>query len=211
MRYVERNPVRANLIELAENWQWSSAYVRLRRADERRWLAIPADPPLPRNWRSWVNKVKTEAELTSLRRSVKRCWPFGDENWARSSAVRLGLETTTRPGGRPKTETGLLFFPLPIFLPGVQGVQQASGYRPGTLVYVHTSRGQPRSPARRAGITDNRDLTASKILANMWMHRNRRNIRLPLRPRLRQFPEQLEMPTCKDIFCHHQSLERCLT
>ena len=104
MRYVERNPVRANLIELAENWQWSSAYARLRR-DERHWLAIPDDPPLPRNWRSWVNKVETEAEFNSLRRSVKRGLPFGDDNWTRSSAVRLRLETTTRPRGRPKKET----------------------------------------------------------------------------------------------------------
>ena len=51
MRYVERNPVRANFIELAEDWQWSSAYARLQRADERHWLAIPDDPPLLRNWR----------------------------------------------------------------------------------------------------------------------------------------------------------------
>jgi len=29
MRYVKRNPVRANFIDLAEDWQWSSAYVRL--------------------------------------------------------------------------------------------------------------------------------------------------------------------------------------
>ncbi len=105
MRYVERNPVRANLIELAENWQWSSAFARLRRADVRRWLAIPDDPPLTRNWRSWVNKVETEAELNSLPRSVKRGLPFGDENWTRSSAVRLSLSTTTRPRGRPKKET----------------------------------------------------------------------------------------------------------
>ena len=100
MRYVERNPVRANFIELAEDWQWSSAYARLQRADERRWLAIPDDPPLPRNWRSWVNKVETEAELNSVRHSVKRGMPFGDDNWTRSSAVRLDLETTTRPRGR---------------------------------------------------------------------------------------------------------------
>lgn len=105
MRYVERNPVRANLIELAENWPWSSAYARRQRADERRWLAIADDPPLPRNWRAWVNKVETEAELNSLRRSVKRGLPFGDDNWTRISAVRLGLETTTRPRGRPKKKT----------------------------------------------------------------------------------------------------------
>ena len=105
MRYVERNPVRANFVDLAEDWQWSSAYARFQRADERRWLAIPDDPQLPRNWRSRVNKVETEAELNSLRRSVKRGVPFGDDQWTSSSAVRLGLETTTRPRGRPKKET----------------------------------------------------------------------------------------------------------
>ena len=105
MRYVERNPVRANFIELAEDWQWSSAYARRQPVDERRWLAIPDDPALPRNWRSWVNKVETEAELTSLRHSVRRGLPYGDDQWTRSSAVRLGLQTTTRPRGRPKKET----------------------------------------------------------------------------------------------------------
>ena len=75
MRYVERNAVRANFIELAEDWQWSPPYARLHRADECRWQ-FPDDPPLPRNWRSWANKVETEAELNSLRRSVKRGLPL---------------------------------------------------------------------------------------------------------------------------------------
>jgi putative transposase len=105
MRYVERNPVRANFIELAEDWHWSSAYARRQPADDHRWLAVPDDPPLPRNWRSWVNKVETESELTSLRHSVRRGLPFGDDQWTRSSAVRPGLETTTRPRGRPRKET----------------------------------------------------------------------------------------------------------
>ena len=105
MRYVERNPVRANFIELAEDWQWSSAYARRLPIDARHWLSIPDDPALPRNWRSWVNKVETEAELTSLRHSVRRGLPFGDDRWTKSSAVRLGLETTTRPRGRPRKET----------------------------------------------------------------------------------------------------------
>lgn len=105
MRYVERNPLRANLIERAEEWKWSSAYVRRHSPEEFRWLAKPDAPPLPRNWRSWVNKVETDAELQSLRNSVKRGLPFGDARWTKSSAVRLGLESTTRPRGRPKNET----------------------------------------------------------------------------------------------------------
>jgi len=62
MRDVERNPVRGNFMELAEDWHWNSAYVRRRSSEERRWLAIPDDPPLPRNWRLWVNKVETKAK-----------------------------------------------------------------------------------------------------------------------------------------------------
>jgi len=49
-------------MELAEDWHWNSAYVRRRSSEERRWLAIPDDPPLPRNWRLWVNKVETKAK-----------------------------------------------------------------------------------------------------------------------------------------------------
>ena len=90
MRYVEPNPVRANFVQLSQDWQWSSAFARRQPADERRWMVIPDEPPLPRNWGSWVNKVETEAELNSLRHSVKRGVPLGDDQWTRSSAVRLG-------------------------------------------------------------------------------------------------------------------------
>ena len=48
-----------------------------------------------------MNKVETEAELHSLRRSVKRGLQFGDDTWPRSSAVRLGLETTNDRKAKP--------------------------------------------------------------------------------------------------------------
>ena len=105
MRYVERNPVRANFVELAEDWQWGSAHARQQPADQRRWLATPADPPLPRQWRSWVNKPETDAEVKALRHSVQRGLPFGDDRWIKSSTVRLNLESTTRPRGRPRKDS----------------------------------------------------------------------------------------------------------
>lgn len=105
MRYVERNPVRANLIELAEDWPWGSAHLRGQSQETCRWLSIPGDPPLPRNWRSIVNKAESEAELQAVRDSVRRGIPFGESQWTKNSAVRLGLESTIRPRGRPKKET----------------------------------------------------------------------------------------------------------
>jgi len=101
IRYVERNPLRAGFVDRAEAWKWGSASLRRARPAERRWLAIPDDPPLPRNWRGFVNKPQTDAELDALRRCLRRSAPFGDESWVRNTGVRLGLESTTRPRGRP--------------------------------------------------------------------------------------------------------------
>ena len=105
MRYVERNPVRANFVDLAEEWQWGSAYARQQSADQRRWLATSGDPPLPRQWRSWVNKAETDAEVTALRNCIQRGLPFGDDRWIKSSTVRFSLESTTRPRGRPRKDS----------------------------------------------------------------------------------------------------------
>lgn len=102
MRYVERNPLRAGLVELAETWRWGSAWARRQPAARRPWLAIPSDPPLPRQWRSWVNKPQTEAEVAAIRHCIRRGSPYGDAAWGRSSVARLGLESTLRPRGRPK-------------------------------------------------------------------------------------------------------------
>ncbi len=44
---------------------------------------------------------QTEAELAALWRCAERGTPFGDEAWVRATAVRLGLEFTLRPPGRP--------------------------------------------------------------------------------------------------------------
>jgi putative transposase len=59
---------------------------------------------LPKNWASFVNRPETEAELERLRRSVVRGAPFGDVEWQRRTAERLGLQSTLRPRGRPRKE-----------------------------------------------------------------------------------------------------------
>jgi putative transposase len=104
MRYVERNPLRAGLVDEAEAWRWGSAWARRQPAEERRWLATAEDPPLPRQWRAWVNKPQTDAEVAAIRKCIRRGSPFGDKTWTKSSVVRLGLERTQRPRGRPRKE-----------------------------------------------------------------------------------------------------------
>ena len=101
MRYVERNPVRAKTIPIrkAQRWPWSSIG-RLPKGVDR----PPLDAgPVVRgdDWLRWVNEPQTESELKALRQSISRGRPFGSESWQADTAVRLGLESTLRPRGRP--------------------------------------------------------------------------------------------------------------
>lgn len=101
VRYVERNALRANLVERAESWRWSSL-----RRPEREDPAFPilSAWPLsrPADWTQIVNRPQTDAELATLRRCVHRGQPFGDPAWVAATAERLGLEWTLRPRGRPR-------------------------------------------------------------------------------------------------------------
>jgi len=100
LRYVERNPLRANFVKRAEAWRWSSLASRL--APQPSELLTTCPDPLPRDWCERVNRAPSEAEVAALRRSVDRGTPFGSDHWTRLAAKRLGLESTLRPRGRPK-------------------------------------------------------------------------------------------------------------
>ena len=97
--------MRANFVELAEDWQWGSADARQQLAEKRRWLATLTNPPLPCQRRSCVNKAETDAEVKALRHGIARGLSFGDDRWAKRSPVRLSLESATRPRGRPRKKS----------------------------------------------------------------------------------------------------------
>jgi putative transposase len=101
-RYVERNALRAGMVERAEAWRWGSL-ARRRGAAEGPPLS---EGPLawPANWLRLVNQPQTEADLAALRRSVQRGQPFGSEGWVRATAAKLQLESTLTARGRPKKD-----------------------------------------------------------------------------------------------------------
>lgn len=101
-RYIERNALRAKLVRQAETWQWSSLWRRTQgNAKLKTWLSDwPITPP--RNWVARVNQPETGEELETLRRSVQRGRPFGDDAWVKRMVKRFGMESTLRPRGRPK-------------------------------------------------------------------------------------------------------------
>jgi putative transposase len=106
-RYVERNALRAALVERAEEWRWSSLWRRRSgEADAQAILLPPAKWPVspPRDWLAAVNRAEAAQELEALQRSVRRGTPYGQATWQRRTAARLGLESSMRPIGRPRKQ-----------------------------------------------------------------------------------------------------------
>jgi putative transposase len=99
LRYIERNPLRANLVRKADLWHWSSMRQRAAGGDS---LLHPGPVPLPANWQQLIHQPQTEAELVALRASIHRGTPFGGPRWTNRAAQQLSLEHTLRPRGRPR-------------------------------------------------------------------------------------------------------------
>jgi putative transposase len=100
LRYVERNPLRADLVPQAEDWPWSSVCGPYESCPEG--LLHPGPVARGRQWLQRVNQPETEGELKRLRQSVNRGTPFGSDEWAATTAAALGLEASLRPRGRPR-------------------------------------------------------------------------------------------------------------
>ena len=96
-RYIERNPVRAGLVERAQDWRWSSA------APAREGLPVLTPNPVRHavDWLRYVNEAQTEAEVERLRECIRRRRPYGNEIWTRQTAAKMGLGASLRPPGRP--------------------------------------------------------------------------------------------------------------
>lgn len=77
LKYIERNPVRARLCSLAEEWQWSSAH---RRNQGGSLVRLLTEPPtkLPKNHNEWINTPDSIVELEEIRNSVNNGVSYGN-------------------------------------------------------------------------------------------------------------------------------------
>ncbi|HET8697638.1 MAG TPA: transposase [Gammaproteobacteria bacterium] len=100
IRYVERNALRANLVERAEAWRWGSLRERLGFTSET--ILDEAPCALPTEWAREVNAIESESTLRAVRKSVDTERPFGSESWVRKTEAEFGARFTVRTRGRPK-------------------------------------------------------------------------------------------------------------
>ena len=101
-RYVECNAFRAKQVKSPDQWRWSSLWRREHGTPKQRKLLSRWPLPLPRGWMKTIRREQQSSEVDRIRRSVNKGIPFGSDDWSKSTAKRLGLESTMRPRGRPK-------------------------------------------------------------------------------------------------------------
>ena len=106
MRYIEANPLRAELVKNAADWPWSSFAVRA--GSESLFELSDGPVKLPANWAGHVHRNIDSRRLDAIVNSVKRGAPLGEKDWIESSAAKMNLESTLRQRGRPKKSTGHL-------------------------------------------------------------------------------------------------------
>lgn len=99
-RYVERNPLRAQLVTDASDWPWSSL-VGPRNLCEP--ISLAPWPILrPSNWIGIVNRPETAGEVDAIRQMTRRSQPLGEPAWQHAVAPFCGL--SMKPIGRPKKD-----------------------------------------------------------------------------------------------------------
>lgn len=96
-RYVERNPLRANLVRRAEDWVWSSLGQRCRSSNAVTLTAWPILPPS--NWLDLVNDARADADVARIRQSMREGLPFGSPAWAKQHS------SPPKRKGRPPKQT----------------------------------------------------------------------------------------------------------
>jgi len=103
VRYVERNPVRAGMVERAETYAWSSAaaHCGLRNAP-----VLSEDFPPPgviENWADWLHEESEEDEMyTRIRQHTHTGRPCGSPTFLDQLEHLLQRVVRPQKGGRPR-------------------------------------------------------------------------------------------------------------
>jgi putative transposase len=101
-RYVERNALKANLVDRAEQWRWCSLWHWNEGGRVAKELLSPWPVRRSPNWLDYVNTPETQGELDAIRNCAKRGSPYGTDSWCDQMIKTLNLEITVNPRGRPK-------------------------------------------------------------------------------------------------------------
>jgi putative transposase len=101
LRYVERNPVRAGIVQRAEYYRWSSAPAHCDLCTDPLLAPLPAGASLIGDWSTWLRDGDRHSELELIRKCTKTGRPCGPEPFLGELERATGRILIPRKVGRP--------------------------------------------------------------------------------------------------------------
>lgn len=104
VRYVERNPVRAGMVQKAEDYRWSSAREHVKGFSDG---LVSKECYLWDQIRDWKRYLQEEEDSTIIQK-IRKCSltgrPCGDEAFVQKLEARFGRRLKALSSGRPRKE-----------------------------------------------------------------------------------------------------------
>jgi putative transposase len=104
VRYVEMNPVRAGIVSLAEEYQWSSAAAHVAGGTD---TPLSEDCPLLdgiSDWTAYLREGQDTAMVDAIRESTRTGKPCGTADFRERMGALLGRRFAGPKRGRPRNE-----------------------------------------------------------------------------------------------------------
>jgi len=106
-RYVERNPVRAGIVNNTWEYEWSSAKVHCGLMHEdilntNRLFNYIDDNNDNEKWKSFIGGMDDSSDTNRIKKFTMRGLPVGDEQFIAALEKKLGRGLTVVPRGRPR-------------------------------------------------------------------------------------------------------------
>jgi putative transposase len=101
IRYVERNPVRAGIVEYAEQYPWSSARAHVLGTQDRL-VSDVGFPLLIHDWAGYLREVDDESDIRRLREHEKTGRPMGNTAFISSLEKATGRVLAPQKRGRKR-------------------------------------------------------------------------------------------------------------
>ena len=102
LRYVERNPLTAKLVDDPLAWKYGSVYRRYRGTDKEKQLLTSWLDKEPENYIEILTQPITPKEIERIKQSEKKGVPYGDDEYLLNVVEKYGLHSVLREKGRPK-------------------------------------------------------------------------------------------------------------
>lgn len=111
MRYIELNPVRANMVRHPKNYPWSSYHYNANGKDDvlitphQLYLSLGnGDKTRQTAYRGLFQDRLSQLDVDSIRQATNKAWVLGSERFKRKVEKMSGRRATPKPKGRPKKE-----------------------------------------------------------------------------------------------------------